>query len=149
MKEFNDCSTSSLLLSCQMYNLAKNECSEANKNLKLSFAILVVSIFIIVTKIFNFPPGSGLMQSNIVSGMVFLSFLGGLLTSLWNYKEFRLKNRLEKSHRDRIYTDYRIYMIENDKVWFDIDGKIKSVKAAEIDDDFVKALLSCYGENSN
>lgn len=144
MKEFNDCSTSGLLLSCQMYNVVKNECSEANKNLKLSFGIFVVSICIIITNILNFFPGSDLMKSEIITGIVFLSFLGSLFVSVWNYKELRLKKKLEQSHRDRIYADYRIYMIENDKVWFDIDGKIKPVNADQIDDNFVKNLLNSH-----
>ncbi len=144
MKEFNDCSTSGLLLSCQMYNVVQNECSEANKNLKLSFGIFAVSICIIITNILNVFPGSDLMKSDIITGIVFLSFLGGFFISAWNYKELRLKKKLEQSHRDRIYADYRIYMIENDKVWFDIDGKIKPVKADQIDDAFVKNLLNSH-----
>ena len=77
MKEFNDCSTSGLLLSCQMYNVVKNECSEANKNLKLSFSIFFVSVGIVATNIFNFFPGSDLMKSDIISGIVFCLFLVG------------------------------------------------------------------------
>lgn len=78
-----------------------------------------------------------------------MSFLGGLFISVWNYKKFRLKKKLEKFHRDRIYSDYHIYMVENDKVWFDIGGKIKIVNADQIDDNFVKILLNSHSENSN
>jgi len=149
MKNFNDCSTGGLLLSCQMFGIVKHDSDAARKNFKASLIVLVVSFFIIVTSVLRFFPGADLMKSEIISGCVFLAFLGGVITSVFNFKEFRSKKKLVTMYKDRMYSDYRIYMIEDNNVWFDIDGKLKIIKTEEINDDFVRELLSSDFRQNN
>ncbi len=142
MKTFSDRSTAGLLLACQIYGAVEHDLNEARKNLKISSAVFGVSLLLISTGILGFFPGSDLMRSDIISGIAYLSFLGGLVITIWNFNEFRLKNNIETLHRDNNYSDYRISMIKDDKVWFDVEGSVKSVKREQINDDFVKYLLS-------
>lgn len=142
MKEYNDCSTGGLLLSCQMFGIVKNQLDAARKNLRTSLLVFLVSFFIIITNFLKYSPGADLMNSDIISVCIFLVLLGGAIALAFNFKEFMSKKKLATMHKDRLYSDYRIYMIENDRVWFDIDGMLKIVKADEINDDFVRELLS-------
>jgi hypothetical protein len=129
-------------LSFNMYLCTKSDLDKENDSFKKSYIILLVTLILILNFVFNFFPYIDVMKSDLISGFVFLAFLASTFTTIFFFIELKKKKKLEMSHLNRLKSDYSVYMIEKNKVWFNISGDIFPVNLAELTEDYITELFT-------
>jgi|GEM_PF-4385186 len=141
MRNSDDYSKRSLLRSCQDYLSTAKDVNTAKSNLKKSFTLLVFFLFIYCF-ILNDYLLFGFFNNYILHGLVaFISVLLFLIM-LFCFRRWTLKKNLKANKKQQLYLDYRIHLIEKNEIWFDIKGQMRVINIEQINDNFIKYLLT-------
>ncbi|WP_028865937.1 hypothetical protein [Psychromonas aquimarina] len=141
MRNFNDCSKKTLLDSCRDYLTTAKDVNRAKSNLKKSFTLLIVFLFTcsFILNSHLFFDLFDATELHRLTGFIFLLLFSVVLLC---FRSWILKKKLKADQKQQLYLDYRIHLIEKNKIWFDIKGQMKALNIEQINDNFIKYLLT-------
>jgi len=115
--------------------------NKESNSLKKSYWILLGTFFLIVNSVLNIFPVIDIRQSSSISGVIFLTFVASIFTSIFFYIECKKKKGIEENLLVQMRSEFNVFMVEDDKVWFYGADKIFSISPDEITDEFISKLL--------
>lgn len=141
MRNFNDHSKRTLLNSCLDYRATASDAHAAKSHFKKSLILLttLLCIFFFISNGYLF---FELFNNDILHGLVAFTSLLLFFIMLFYFRSWTTNEKLKANKRQQLYLDYRIHLIEKNKIWFDISGSLRVLNVDQINDNVIKHLLT-------